>query len=171
MKRPDPLKQFVTLYQRFQAEKRQLEARLAEINQALGEGGVATAPKQTPPRMRRSTSFPARGRRRIKNPISLPKAVAQLTSRRPMTKQEILSEVVKLGYRFTAKNPVNSLNTVLYGKKPKFRHAGGRFSPAGVSGNNTDEGASPRKRKLSAATRAKISAAAKARWARERQAR
>ena len=88
----------------------------------------------------------------------------QLTSKRPMTKQEILSEVEKLGYRFIAKDPVNSLNTVLYGKKPKFKHAGGKFSPMGAQAK-----AKP-KRKMSAAARAKISAAATARWARLKQA-
>jgi hypothetical protein len=166
MNKSDPLKQFVNLYQRFRTEKMQLEARLAEINRALGEPGAA--PASTTSRQIRRAARASKSRRRLQNPISLPKAVVQLTSRRPMTKQEILAEIGKMGYQFAAKNPINSLNTVLYGKKPKFRHEGGRFRPLETSGNNASKGSAPVKRKMSAAARAKISAAAKARWARQR---
>ena len=89
-----------------------------------------------------------------------------------MNKKEILAEVRQMGYRFTAKDPTNSLNTVLYGKKPKFTHAGGKFSPAGTQSKTASSGVAPakRKRKMSAAAKVKISAAAKARWAKLKQA-
>ena len=38
--------------------------------------------------------------------------------------------VRKLGHKFTAKDPNNSLNTLLYGKRPKFKRQGGKFSLA-----------------------------------------
>jgi len=167
MKKPDALKQFVALHQLLQKEKLQLEARLAEINRTLSEAGMAT---QNGPQLRPSSAPRAKAPRRIKNPISLPKAVLQLTSKRPMTKPEILSEVKKLGYRFTAKDPVNSLNTVLYGKKPKFKHEGGKFSAMGVQSKALQsDGSAVPKRKMSRAARAKISAAAKERWAKIKQ--
>ncbi len=128
MKKPDVLKQFVALRGLLRKEKLHLEARLGEIKRTLDEAGEAT-PNARPSGLESASRTHAL--RRIKNPISLPKAVLQLTSKRPMTKQEILSEVGKLGYRFRAKDPVNSLNTVLYGKRHKFKNQGGKFSPAG----------------------------------------
>jgi hypothetical protein len=88
-----------------------------------------------------------------------------------MTKQEILSEVKRLGYRFTAKDPVNSLNTVLYGKKPKFMHEGGKFSSVGLQAKASQSaaGSGPGKHQMSRATRSKLSAIAKARWAKIKQ--
>lgn len=168
MNKPDALKQFVALHQLLRKEKLQLETRLAEINQALGEAGLATQ-KARPAGPSLAPRFPAR--HRIKNPISLPKAVLQLTSRRPMTKQEILTEVGKLGYRFTAKDPLNSLNTVLYGKRPKFTNQGGKFSTGAVPAQASQghAGSGIRKRTMSPAARAKIAAAARARWARIKQ--
>jgi hypothetical protein len=169
MKKSDTLKQFVVLYQTLRNEKAQLESRLAEINEALGHAGAGT---QSRPQVGPTSPAPrTKARHRIENPISLPKAVLQLTSKRPMTKQEILSEVDTLGYRFTAKDPINSLNTVLYGQKPKFKHDGGKFSPVGVQVKAEPSGATPAKprRKMSAAAKAKISAAATARWAKVKQ--
>lgn len=114
----DSLKTFARMREKLAADKARIEARLQEINAALG---FAYAPRPTPvPRATRS-----------RNSLSLRKAVIQVTTGKPMTKEEILSAVAKLGYRFTAKNPVNSLNVVLYGSKnPKFKNDDGRFSPA-----------------------------------------
>ncbi|MCI0541217.1 MAG: hypothetical protein L0Z50_38945 [Verrucomicrobiales bacterium] len=169
MKKSDPLKQFVLLYQSLRNEKAQLESRLGEINEALGEAGEVMHNNS----LVRPSSVPGSTvQRRIKNPISLPKAVLQLTSKRPLTKPEILLEVEKLGYRFKAKDPLNSLNTVLYGKKPKFRNEEGKFSPMVVPmpASQADARSAIRKRKMSPAARAKISAAARARWARIKRA-
>jgi hypothetical protein len=114
-----------------------------------------------------------------------------------MTKQEIHDAVVRLGYRFKSKDPFNVLGVVLYGKKPRFRNEGGRFSPEGSpaswAANNGrrgmseegrariaaaqrarwakqkgPDGARKAKRRMSAEGRARIAAAARARWARER---
>jgi hypothetical protein len=61
--------------------------------------------------------------------LSLREAVRKATSARPLTKAEILNAISKLGYRFTAKDPMNSLNVVLY-TKGQFKNDGGKFSPA-----------------------------------------
>jgi hypothetical protein len=134
----DTLKQFVHLRDALLKEKAQIEARLEEIVQALDlEGGGYPSSGQ------------ARGKRpaRPKNAMSLREAVIHVTSQQPLTKQEILSAIQKLGYQFTARNPINSLNVVLYGKKPRFRNEEGRFSPLGndsaftrAKGENPEEG-------------------------------
>jgi len=51
-----------------------------------------------------------------------------VTTGKPLGKSEILEAVQKLGYRFAAKNPVNSLNTVLY-SGDSFKNQNGKFSP------------------------------------------
>ena len=109
----DTLKQFVALRQSLEEEKIRLERRLAEIHKALGEdaagGGRATA-------------------RRVDNPMSLKEAVRRVTSSKPLTKPEILEAIHKIGYRFAAKDPTNSLNVILY-TKGNFKNQGGKFSP------------------------------------------
>ena len=64
------------------------------------------------------------------NKLSLKEAVIESISKAPLSKEDILAAVKKLGYRFSSKNPVNSLNALLYGKKPKFKNADGMFSLA-----------------------------------------
>jgi hypothetical protein len=33
-----------------------------------------------------------------------------------------------MGYQFSTDDPLNSLGVILYGKNPKFKNEGGRFS-------------------------------------------
>jgi hypothetical protein len=119
----DPLKAFVTLRTSLEAERAKLTARLAEVEAALGtiaaSGGAKSAAK--------GTFAP---RKRAQNELSLKEAVLKAIEKKPLTKAEILAAVEKLGYKFTAKNPTNSLNTLLYGKKPKFKTQDGKFSLA-----------------------------------------
>lgn len=123
----DSLRQFVTLQQALLKEKAALQARLAQIEQALGGSVAATAPASVPTP---APAAPARkGLPRVKNPMSLKAAVVQVTSVKPLTKPEILAAIHKLGYRFTGKNPTNSLNVALYTGK-QFKNDGGKFSPA-----------------------------------------
>jgi hypothetical protein len=130
----DPIKQFVDLKSKLTSERDALMRRLAEINQALGEETAAApssiapaAPQQKP----RGSTAPSRtrSRARSKNPISLREAVLQVTTGRPMTKQEIINAVEKLGYTFRGSDPKNVLGTVIYGKNPRFKNEGGKFSP------------------------------------------
>ena len=136
---------------------------------------VQAAPKQAPVPAKPKGKVSAAGR--LENPISLPKAVLQVTSKKPMTRQEVLEAVLKLGYRFQTKEPMKSLNPILYGKNPKFDRVDGKFSaPKNAGVKAVAEApvtktpppapvAQKPKRKLSAAGRAAIIAATKARWA------
>jgi|SRR5688572_23130972 hypothetical protein len=126
MKKPDILKEFVQLQASLRKEKSEIEGRLKELDRALGDNHV-----QMPVAAREPTS-PRVGKRREggrrENSISLREAVIQVTSKRALTKPEIIDAVTKLGYRFNSKDPINYLGTVLYGKKPKFKKDNGRFS-------------------------------------------
>jgi hypothetical protein len=137
--RLDTLKQYVSLRQDLIDEKRQIEARLHEINQALTTTGPA--PRRGPGRPPKSAAAAApaavvvvrRGRRkfkRAKNTMSLKDAVSQATKSRPLSKKEILVSVKKAGYKFTATDPMNSLNTLLYGNNGFKNHGAGKFGLA-----------------------------------------
>ena len=120
----DSIKQYVALRAALKQEKAQLESRLAAINHALSEtsapvNAVVAAPagaKASPPAPRR--------RGRAANKLSLKEAVVQVLSAGPLDKKEILSGVSKLGYKFKASDPMNSLNTLLY-TPGNFKNLGG----------------------------------------------
>jgi hypothetical protein len=122
----DMLKQYIALRRSLLTEKAALEARILEINRALSDNGSfgPVAGKATAPLAKAAR----RPRKRLKNPLSLKAAVAKVTTGKPLSKSEILEAVQKLGYRFTAKNPMNSLNTVLYSGN-NFKNQNGKFSP------------------------------------------
>lgn len=119
--RSDSIKKYIVLRDSLLREKTSLETRLAQINQALTVDGTG-APKR---RGKRGS----KNRRRSRNRLSLKAAVTQVTKAKPLSKPEILAAIKKLGYRFTAANPINSLNTVLYSNR-QFKNLGGKFSPA-----------------------------------------
>lgn len=119
----DTLKQFLALRQALEKEKDALQARLVQIDRVLAGQFRAASPAPAAPGSRKG-----RGRR-PRNKVSLRQAVIEVTRSKALTKPEILAAIAKLGYRFAAKNPVNSLNTVLYTKN-QFKNASGRFSPA-----------------------------------------
>ena len=157
----DVLQQYISLQAALQREREELVTRIQHIDQALG---------QPSPIPQGPSGAAARGRRgRGSNSMSLRDAVLQVTAMRPMSKQEIYEAVQRLGYRFGGKDPLNSLGVVLYGKNPRFKNEGGRFSPTGGAANG---GAKPSGRRggagISAAGRARIAAAQRARWAKTR---
>lgn len=118
MKR-DPLKQFTSLRESLSKRKAVLEAELARINAALGVASAAAA----------STSTGGGRAVRAQNSMSLKQAVLAATKAKPLSKPEILEAVAKLGYQFSAKDPMNSLNTLLYTDK-QIKNHGGKFGPA-----------------------------------------
>ena len=61
--------------------------------------------------------------------MSLKEAVLTVTKAKPLSKPDILAAVAKLGYQFTAKSPMNSLNTLLYTDK-QIKNSDGKFGPA-----------------------------------------
>jgi hypothetical protein len=114
----DSVKQFTALRASLQQEKTRLEARLREINQALGETVAPSAP---------SSASGVRGR--AANAMSLRDAVAKVVQAKPINKYEILDAVGKIGYKFTARDPMNSLNTLLYTPGNFKKHPGGKWGP------------------------------------------
>lgn len=118
------VRQYIALQESLRKEKVLLEARLTLVNRALsGTGSSELAPKSLPPK--KKTRKPLARR----NKMSLKAAVVEATKAKALTKSEILAAVDKLGYRFSAPNPINSLNTILYTDR-QFKNVKGRFSPA-----------------------------------------
>ena len=62
-------------------------------------------------------------KKRAKNEMSLKEAVVRVLGNGALKEEQILAGVTKLGYKFNAGKPINSINTLLYGSKnPKFKN-------------------------------------------------
>ena len=124
------LKQYVALRESLLNRQAELEAELTEINAALG-AAKAVAAVAAPSASTAPAAKVARrgGGRRAQNTMSLREAVLAATKSKPLPKKEILEGVIKLGYKFTAKDPLNSLNTLLYTDK-QIKNYDGKFGPA-----------------------------------------
>src|SRR5688572_1963027 len=85
----DLLQEYISLQAALRQERENLVARLQEIDGALGQ--PSSIGISAPPGARRGHGS---------NPISLKSAVLQVTANRPMTKNEILEAVERLGYTF-----------------------------------------------------------------------
>jgi hypothetical protein len=118
------IKQFVKLRQQLEAERADIVSRLKQVEAALGSFQVEPSPKAI------KTPKVKSPRKRAKNELSLKESVLKAVSGKALTKEQILDGVQKIGYKFSTKNPVNSLSVVLYGKKPKFKNQDGKFSVA-----------------------------------------
>ena len=117
--KPDALKQYVALRDSIFAEREQLITRLREIDEALGAMGL---------RGRDSYYGPRTPTGRVRNELSLKEAVMKVIEGKALTKHEILDSVLRMGYQFSTDDPLNSLGVILYGKSPKFKNEGGKFS-------------------------------------------
>jgi len=172
--RHDNLRQYVSLRDAILQEKTQIEQRLREINQALGEMGGPSSP-------RLSGRVGPRAGGRSRNSMSLRDAVIEVVKTGPLPKDQILSGVQRLGYKFSTSDPMNSLGVILYGKNPKFQNEGGRFGlPSGYTPSEPkqrgrpagsvkmSDGAPAGRRQMSPEAKEKIAAAARARWAKWR---
>jgi hypothetical protein len=172
MMKLDALKQYAKLRQQLIEEKSQIENRLNEINEVLGAGTTLTHAGRTPAPSRPG---PRRGRPpRGSTEMTLREAVVKALSNGPVARKDLVQAVEGVGYRFTTKNPLNSIGAVLYNKKSGVKRKGGKFYVEGGShvGNGvTAEQPTParkKRRRLSAEGRARIIAAAKARWAKQK---
>jgi hypothetical protein len=175
--RNDSLRQFVRLRQELTQERGRLVTRLRQINEALGEMPL---PSLSPIQGATGQSTGARGRmgrRGSGGGQSLKDHVLGVLQSGPMTKEEVLAAVQKAGYKFSTNNPLNSLGVILYGKNPKFNRVDGKFSiTGGAKAQGAGSGSSPApavtrrggKRKISPEARARIAAAQKARWAKQK---
>jgi hypothetical protein len=120
------IKKFIALRDGLLKEKTELSARLAEIEKALGNAGEVKAEKVGKAPKVAGKRGP---KRRARNELSLKEAAAKVAAGKALTKQEILDGILKLGYVFKTKDPMNSLNVVLYSGK-NFKRADGKFSAA-----------------------------------------
>jgi L-lactate utilization protein LutB len=120
MKATTPLKDYVKLRDEIFAEREQLISRLREIDETIGSAAL-----------RGSNSF-YYGQRtptgRARNGKSLKQVVLEVLADKSMTKHEILDAVLRAGYQFSTDDPLNSLGVILYGKSPKFKNEGGKFT-------------------------------------------
>ncbi len=123
----DALKQYVHLRNALLKEKSDLQARLAQIHKALG-GGAIPVTKTAATKPARPVKAPSR--KHAKNKLSLKDAVTQSIEGKELTKPEILEAIKKAGYKFATKDPMNSLNALLYSGKVFKKVGDGKFSLA-----------------------------------------
>ena len=167
--RSNNLQQFVKLRRELTEERATLQSRLQQINEALGEMPL---PSLSP--IQGATGKPQsarRGRKSVGGGQSLRDHVLAALQGGALTKEEVLAAVQKRGYKFSTKNPLNSLGVILYGKKPRLNRANGKFSIArGAAGPSSNESKPGRrgKRTMSPEARARIAAAQRARWAKQK---
>jgi hypothetical protein len=111
---------YVALREALAKEKTALEARLAAINAALDGKAPAASGKPGPKPAPRS-------RKRAKNEMSMKEAVVKALAAKPLSRTELLQAVLKLGYKFSAKDPLNSLSTLLYSDR-SIKNTDGKFT-------------------------------------------
>lgn len=166
----DPLHQYSKLREKLLAEKNQLETRLAQLNRVLGEDAPAVTAAS------RATRSAGRSRGRGRNALSMREAVIKALSNGPLARKELVDAVEAVGYVFTTENPLNSLGAVLYGKDTPVKSKDGKFYVSGSAAVSSAEiskktpPAATSKRTMSPEGKARIIAAQKARWAKQRKA-
>ena len=142
----DKLKQFVSLLDGLLKEKAELEARLEEINRALGISSAPSVPgpsgKSTrrpgrPPKSAAATQpekapkAARKTRKRAENGASLKETVIGILKQaKSLSRQELLEAVKAGGYKFTATDPLNSLSTLIYSNRKIFNAKSGVISLA-----------------------------------------
>lgn len=169
MKHQDLLQEYHALRAALSKERVAIENRLKEINRALG-GSDGTSAAAAP--SLRKAGRPAGRVARAENQMPLREAVLKVLTATPVSRQELLAAVQKLGYRFASKNPLNSLQTFLYGSGKKLiKRVGGKFAaasaPSSATSAETKKMAKPvkAKRKISPEARKRMAEAARKRWA------
>lgn len=141
----DNIKQFAKLYASLVQEKKDLENRLGDINKALA-GDLKAPKKAASKNGRKKNgrkksakekkAAPKNGRenkkaatkktlkkkakkktaKRAKNKTSLRLTIISVLGKKHLGKKEILAAVQKAGYKFSTKDPMNSLQVQLYTK-------------------------------------------------------
>lgn len=131
--RSSTIKKFMAMREALVNEKAALEARLAEINEALGVASEPEAAPAAPAKMRgrpvakkKVTGKKRAGR--AKNAKSLKSAVLEALGKKALSRQGIVAAVQKAGYVFSTKNPLNSVSAMLYSDKKTFKNDKGKFS-------------------------------------------
>lgn len=131
------LAQFVRLRSAILAERDAVRSRLKDLDTVLGTADTSanvvsarnTAPE--PPVRSETTTWRKRGRHSVFRPtLTLRHAVEKATVKRPLPIRDLVPAVQKLGYRFTSKNPYNSLGAYLYSGRGQEHF---RKTPSGFS--------------------------------------
>jgi hypothetical protein len=164
-KQSNIMQQFHALRSALISEREAIQKRLNELNTVLGAGEAPKAvvsPVSTPVLNRRGRP-PGQKNRVVANTMSLQQAVLKVLTSTPVTKQALLDAVRKIGYRFASSNPMNSLQTFLYGTGKKLvKKVDGKFATVGASSPAVASkagGAEPSKSKVAAPAVAKAPAA------------
>lgn len=118
----DALQQFRESRQALLKEKADIEKRLAALTEELAKDAPDAASHLLGPSLELG-----RSRKHFKNKMTLREAVRQLTAQRPLTEEEILTELKNLGYRFATADRKASLKAILRGTR-QFRKKKGRYS-------------------------------------------
>ena len=126
-KQLDAVQQFTALRAALIRERDAIRQRLQQIDAALAGVGKTTAPaapKKPGPR--------SGGRRRAGNTMNIREAITKVTAAKPLSVRDIVGAVQKTGYKFTSRNPVNSVGAYLYGAhgRKHFKRVDGKFAPA-----------------------------------------
>jgi hypothetical protein len=165
MQNEDLVQKFHALRSALSSERKALQKRLQQIDQAVG--GEIPVPFE-----RKAGPSAVSRRSRPRNSMSLREAVAQVLNSTPISRQELLAKLERAGYRFATSNPLNSLQTFLYGSGKKFvKNVDGNFAAVGSTpstvGSKATSKPAKKRRRMSAQGRANIVAAQKARWAKQ----
>src|SRR6266576_6029541 len=113
-KQIDSVQRFTALRAALVSEREVIRKRLQQIDTALGgAAGKISAPpaqKKAAPRSAKPSARPSRA----SNTMSIREAVAKVTAKKPLSVREIVEAVQKIGYKFTSRDPVNSVGAYLY---------------------------------------------------------
>jgi hypothetical protein len=166
MKNQDLLQKYHALRSALTKERDAIQKRLKELNAVFGGESTATV---APPPVRKLGRPPGRPAR-VKNQMSLREAVLKVLSATPISRDELLAAVQKAGYRFASTNPLNSLQTFLYGSGKKLvKNVNGKFAATTASAATTKPPAPAKpakaKRRISPEGRKRMAEAARKRWA------
>lgn len=97
----EALTHFKAARAKLEARRAEVEAELAQIDRELGRESVA-----------------------VPNRKSLKEAIAELTRGGPLTRDEILEGLPRVGYHFKSAKPRNSLNALLHDAKAGIKRTG-----------------------------------------------
>ena len=174
-KQTDIVSQVVALFRQLQQERQQHQARIDKIDHALGELSGAAPVVSAKPAAQPAAAAVVTRRGRGGNAMPLRVALAQVLAHGPKTKEELMSGVRGIGYRFAGSNPMNSMQAFLYGPGKKLfkRVEGKKFVLAGGAAGSAAavKGAAPAtkaKRNISPAARKRMAEGARKRWAAQR---
>jgi hypothetical protein len=115
---------YLALRESLTKEKLALETRLAAINRALGSAVPSALTARAKPGPK-----PGSRRKRAKNEMSMKDAAVKALTGKSLSRHEVLKGILALGYKFTAKDPLNSVSSLLY-SDPSFKNQDGKFSLA-----------------------------------------